>query len=198
MPAEGSRDISGLIAAWGDGDEQALGSLMSAVYPELRRIARQYLGHRQAGQTLESAALANEAYLKLVRSGGVRCQNRVHFLALCSQIIRRILVDHARKRGYAKRGGNAVHVPLDDVLFGASARRIELVALDEALGALAKIDARKVRVVELRYFGGLSVEETAELLGISPETAKRDWKMAKAWLFGELSARKDRHRLANP
>jgi RNA polymerase sigma-70 factor (ECF subfamily) len=98
----------------------------------------------------------------------------------------------ARKRGYAKRGGNAVHVPLDDVLFGASTRGIELVALDEALGALAKIDARKVRVVELRYFGGLSVEETAELLGISPETAKRDWKMAKAWLFGELTAGRDR------
>lgn len=181
-----------MIAAWGDGDEQALGSLMSAVYPQLRRIAQQYLGRQQAGQTLESAALANEAYLKLVRAGGVRCENRVHFLALCSQIIRRILVDHARARGYAKRGGNAVHVPLDDVLFGASARGIELVALDEALGALAKIDARKVRVVELRYFGGLSVEETAELLGISPETAKRDWKMAKAWLFGELTAEKNR------
>ena len=191
MTVEGSRDISGLIAAWGNGDEQALGSLMSVVYPELRRIARQHLGRRQAGHTLESAALANEAYLKLIRAGGIRCENRVHFLALCSQIIRRILVDHARGRGYAKRGGNAVRVPLDDVLLGARARGIEILALNEALESLSKIDARKGRVVELRYFGGLSVEETAEVLGISPETVKRDWKMAKAWLFGELTGEHD-------
>src|ERR1700687_5181462 len=191
MTVEGPRDISKLIAAWGDGDEQALRSLMSAVYPELRRLARQHLGRRAAGHTLESAALANEAYLKLIRAGGIRCESRVHFLALCSQIIRRILVDHARGRGYAKRGGNAVRVPLDDVLLGAQARGIEVVALDEALESLSKIDARKGRVVELRYFGGLSVEETAEVLGISPETAKRDWKMAKAWLFGQLTDKKD-------
>jgi len=187
MAGEAPRDISGLIAAWGDGDEQALRSLMSAVYPELRRIARQHLGRRQAGQTLESAALANEAYLKLVRAGGIRCESRVHFLALCSQIIRRILVDHARGRGYAKRGGNAVRVPLDDALLGAQARGIEIIALDEALDSLVRIDARKARVVELRYFGGLNVEETAEILGISPETVKRDWKMAKAWLFAALT-----------
>ena len=192
MTVDGPRDISGLIAAWGNGDEQALSSLMTLVYPELRRIARRHLGRGQPGHTLESAALANEAYLKLVRAGGVRCENRVHFLALCSQIIRRILVDHARSRGYAKRGGNAEHVPLDDALLGAQARGIELLALDEALETLSKIDARKGRVVELRYFGGLSVEETAEVLGVSPETAKRDWKMAKAWLFGELTAEKGR------
>src|SRR5260221_12654847 len=160
MTVEGPRDISGLIAAWGDGDEQALRSLMSAVYPELRRIARRHLGRRQAGETLESAALANEAYLKLIRAGGIRCENRVHFLTLCSQIIRRILVDHARGRGYAKRGGNAVRVPLDDVVLGARGRGIEILALDEALESLSRIDARKGRVVELRYFGGLSVEET--------------------------------------
>jgi RNA polymerase sigma-70 factor, ECF subfamily len=111
------------------------------------------------------------------------------FLALCSQIIRRLLVDHARGRGYAKRGGHAMHVPLDDALLGTQARGIEVLALDEALESLSKIDARKGRVVELRYFGGLSVEETAEVLGISPETAKRDWKMARTWLFGELTAR---------
>src|SRR4029077_15318623 len=122
----------------------------------------------------------------------VACESRVHFLALCSQIIRRILVDHARSRRYAKRGGNAEHVSLDHLLLGAQARGIELLALDEALESLSKIDARKGRVVELRYFGGLSVEETAEVLGISPETAKRDWKMAKAWLFGELTAEKGR------
>jgi RNA polymerase sigma-70 factor (ECF subfamily) len=187
MTVDGPRDISGLIAAWGKGDEQARGSLVSLVYPELRRIARRHLGRRQPGHSLESAALANEAYLKLIRAGGVRCENRVHFLALCSQIIRRILVDHARKRGYAKRGGNAVRVPLDDVLAGARARGIEILALDGALESLSKVDGRKCRVVELRYFGGLNVEETAEVMGISPETVKRDWKMAKAWLFGALT-----------
>ena len=193
MTADAPRDISGLIAAWGKGEEQALGSLISLVYPELRRIARRHLERRQPGHTMESAALVNEAYLRLVRAGSFSCENRIHFLALCSQIMRRILVDYARNRGYAKRGGNAVHLPLDNVLLGDSAARgIDLVALDEALGALSKIDARKGRVVELRYFGGLSVEETAEFLGVSPETAKRDWKMAKAWLFGELTAEKDR------
>jgi RNA polymerase sigma-70 factor (ECF subfamily) len=187
MAVEGSRDISGLLAAWSNGDEAALGDLMPAVYPELRRIARQHLGRRPAGHTLESAALANEAYLKLTRAGGIHCENRVHFFALCSQIIRRILVDHARSRGYAKRGGNAVRVPLDQVLLRARTHGIEVLALDEALRSLSKIDARKGRVVELRYFGGLSVEETAEVLGISLETAKRDWRMAKTWLFSEMS-----------
>jgi RNA polymerase sigma-70 factor (ECF subfamily) len=192
MTVDGPPDISGLLAAWSNGDEEALGRLLPFVYPELRRIARQHLARRRPGNTLESGALANEAYLKLVRAGGIRCENRVHFLALCSQIIRRILVDHARNRGYAKRGGGAVQIPLDDVLLGVGARGIELLALDEALGALSKIDARKGRVVELRYFSGLSVGETAEVLGISPETAKRDWKMAKAWLFAELTADKNR------
>jgi RNA polymerase sigma-70 factor, ECF subfamily len=191
MTADAPRNISGLIAAWGRGEEQALGSLISLVYPELRRIARRHLERRQPGHSLESAALVNEAYLRLVRAGSLRCENRLHFLALCSQIMRRILVDHARNRGYAKRGGNAEHLPLDNVLLGLNARGIDVVALDEALGALSKIDARKGRVVELRYFGGLSVEETAEFLGVSPETAKRDWKMAKAWLFGELTAEKN-------
>jgi len=191
MAGEGPPDISGLLAAWNTGDEEALSRLMDLVYPELRRIARQHLGRRPAGDTLESAALANEAYLKLSRAGGIRCENRVHFLALSSQIIRRILVDHARGRGYAKRGGNAVRVPLDDVLVGARDRGIEVLALDEALGSLSRIDARKGRVVELRYFGGLSIEETAEVMGVSPETVKRDWKMAKAWLFAALTGEQD-------
>jgi len=191
MAVERSGDISGLIAAWGNGDERALSRLMELVYPEMRRIARQHLGRRAAGDTLESAALANEAYLKFIRAGGIRCENRAHFLALSSQVIRRILVDHARGRGYVKRGGNAVRVPLDDVLAGAGARGIEMLALDEALETLSKVDGRKGRVVELRYFGGLSVEETAEVIGVSPETVKRDWRMAKAWLFAELSGEKD-------
>jgi RNA polymerase sigma-70 factor (ECF subfamily) len=180
-------DISRLIAAWGEGDQQALGALMSFVYPELRRIARLHLARKQVPQSFESAALANEAYLKLVRAGGIHCENRVHFLALCSQMIRHILVDHARQRGYAKRGGDAVRVPLEEGIAGADDRGVEMLALDEALESLGRIDARKSRVVELRYFGGLTLEETAQVLGISEETAKRDWKMAKAWLFKTLS-----------
>jgi len=184
-------DITGLLAAWNDGDADALDRLIDLVYPELRRIAHQHLERRRAGQSLESAALANEAYLKLVRTGGIRCENRAHFLALCSQIIRRILVDHARRRGFAKRGGDALRVPLDDVLLVAQARGIEVLALDEALDTLARIDGRKGRVVELRYFGGLSIEETANVLGVSVDTAKRDWRMARAWLIAELTGNQD-------
>ena len=191
MSDDGPAAISELIAAWGSGDEQALGSLMPLVYPELRRIARRHLA-RQAGDCLESAALANEAYLKLLRTGGVRCESRIHFLALCSQIIRRILVDDARTRGYAKRGGGAVQVSLHEELAQVKPRHVDVLALDRALAALTEFDPRKGRVVELRYFGGLTVEETAEALGISAETAKRDWKMAKAWLFAELTGKRNR------
>ena len=181
MTAEGPRDISALIAAWGKGDEEALNRVVPLLHRELRRIARQHLARRPS-HTLESAGLVNEAYLKLIRAGGIRAKDRVHFLALCSQMMRRILVDHARDRGYAKRGGNAVREPLDDERLGAPDRGIGLLPLNEALDSLSKIDARKGRVVELRYFGGLSVDESAEFLGISPETVKRDWRMAKAWL----------------
>ena len=191
MAVRGPRDITALLAAWSDGDEQALSSLISIVYPELRRIARLHLDRRQPGHTLESAALANEAYLKLVRAGGIQCENRTHFLALCSQIIRRILVDYARGRAYAKRGGHAERVPLDEMLIGAQARGIDVLALNEALELLAQLDAREARVVELRYFGGLSVEETAEILRITPARVKRDWTRAKAWLFGVLTGNQD-------
>ncbi len=166
---------------------EARDRLIELVYPELRRMARQHLQHRRPGESLESAALANEAYLKLVRAGGIHCENRVHFLALCSQIMRRILVDHARRRRVAKRGGNALHVTLDEVLLASQARGIEVLALDEALDALARIDARKSRVVELRYFGGLTIEEAAQVLGVSLDTAKRDWRMARAWLIADLT-----------
>lgn len=189
MINEDQHDITKMLAAWNNGDAGALDGLMNLVYPELRRIARRHLEHRRPGESLESAALANEAYLKLVRGGTIRCENRLHFLGLCSQIIRRILVDHARMRGYAKRGGNAGRVPLDEVILGAQSRGIEMLALDRALDSLARLDARKGRVVELRYFGGLSLEETAEVLNISPVTAKRDWKMAKAWLLAELTGK---------
>jgi RNA polymerase sigma factor (TIGR02999 family) len=185
------RDITGMLAAWNRGNADALDRLMDLVYPELRRIARRHLERWRAGESLESAALANEAYLKLVRAGGILCENRAHFLALCAQIVRRILVDHARRRGFAKRGGTAVHVPLDDVLLVAQERGIEVLALDEALDALARIDGRKGRVVELRYFGGLSIEETAGVLGVSVDTVKRDWRMARAWLIAELTGKQD-------
>src|SRR5215468_8788300 len=189
MSAEDHHDITGMLAAWNGGSSEALDRLIAVIYPELRRIARKHLAQRKPGESLESAALANEAYLKLLQSGGIRCENRIHFLALCSQMIRRILIDHARSRGFAKRGGDAQRLPLDQVLVSARARGIEVLALDEALNALARIDARKSRVVELRYFGGLSIEETAEILGVSLDTAKRDWRMARAWLLTELSSK---------
>jgi RNA polymerase sigma-70 factor, ECF subfamily len=185
------QDISGLLVAWSKGDEQALSELISVVYPELRRIARQRLGRGAPDQTLQSAALANEAYLKLLRARGIRCESRVHFFALCAQMMRRILVDHARNHRYAKRGGDIVHGPLDEALIGSRSRGVEVLALDDALASLSKIDPRKGRVVELRYFGGLSVEETADVLQISPETVMRDWKMAKTWLFRELTRMKE-------
>jgi RNA polymerase sigma-70 factor, ECF subfamily len=189
MTAKGDHDITGMLAAWNDGSAEALDRVIDVIYPELRRIARKHLARRKPGESLESAALATEAYLKLLQSGGIRCENRTHFLALCSQMIRRILIDHARRRGFAKRGGDAQRLPLDQVLVSAQARGIEVLALDEALKTLARIDARKSRVVELRYFGGLSIEETAEALGVSLDTAKRDWRMARAWLLAELSSK---------
>ncbi|HEV2690923.1 MAG TPA: ECF-type sigma factor [Bryobacteraceae bacterium] len=190
MSSEGAPDISGLLTSWSEGDEKALKDLVSVVYPEMRRIARQHLGNRAPDHTLQSAALANEAYLRLIRAQNIHCEKRAQFFALCAQIIRRILVDYARRRGYAKRGGDAVHVPLEEGILGTRARGVEVLALDEALLSLAKVDPRKARVVELRYFGGLTAEETAEVLQISPETVLRDWKMAKAWLFRELTGRR--------
>ena len=191
MTAKDHPDITAMLAAWNDGSAEALDRVIDIIYPELRRIARKHLARRRPGESLESAALANEAYLKLLHSGGIRCENRTHFLALCSQMIRRILIDHARSRGLAKRGGDAQRVPLDQVLLSAQARGIEVLALDEALETLARIDARKSRVVELRYFGGLSIEETAEALGVSLDTAKRDWRIARAWLLVELSGKQE-------
>ena len=190
MAAEVPQEITGLLAAWGNGDEAALNDLMPVVYSELRRIARKHLARGLRADTLESAALVNEAYLKLMRAHDMRFENRLQFYALCAQIIRRILVDHARNRLYAKRGGGAVQIPIDDELVGEPTKDIDVMALDEALASLSRVDPRKGRVVELRYFGGLSVEETAEVLRISPETAKRDWKMAKSWLYQQLSGNK--------
>jgi RNA polymerase sigma factor (TIGR02999 family) len=155
----------------------------------MRRIARRQLGGQNKDHTLQSAALANEAYLKLIRARGIHCESRTQFFALCAQVIRQILVDHARSRNYVKRGGGTLRLPLDEALLAAPTRGVEVLALDEALNALAVLDARKARVVELRYFGGLSVEETADVLSISQETVHRDWGMAKAWLFRALSSK---------
>jgi RNA polymerase sigma-70 factor, ECF subfamily len=182
-------DVTAMLAAWNAGDAAALDRVVGVLYPVLRRMAHHHLARRHAGESIESAALTNEAYLKLLRAGGIRCENRAHFLALCAQIMRRILVDHARHRGYAKRGGNAVRVALDEAVVAAEARGVEVLALDEALRRLADIDCRKSRVVELRYFGGLSLEETAESLAVSVETVKRDWRLARAWLRMELTRR---------
>jgi RNA polymerase sigma factor (TIGR02999 family) len=187
MSAQRPQDISQLLAAWSDGDQQAVDELMSIVYPEIRKIARQRLSRGTSPQTLESAALANEAYLRLIRAQGIHCESRLKFFALCAQIIRRIVGEYARSRRYAKRGGSAVRVPLDEETLGTQPRGFELLALDEALESLSKIDPRKGRLVELHCFGGLTVDESAQVLGISAETAKRDWKMAKAWLRVHLT-----------
>lgn len=185
MASADSQDVSGLIAAWSRGDNEALNLLIPLVYPELRRIARLHLTRRD--HTLQSAALVHEAYLRLIRAQGIQCESRLHFYALCAVFIRRILVDYARQRRYAKRGGDAVRVPLEEGLLGTRARGVDVEALDDALISLARIDLRKGRVVELRYFGGLSVSETAEVLQVSSETVLRDWRMARTWLFRELS-----------
>jgi RNA polymerase sigma-70 factor, ECF subfamily len=182
-------DITGLLAAWNAGDPEALDRLVALVYPKLRGIARQYLERHRGCESLESAALANEAYLKLVRSGGIRCENRLHFLAVCSQIIRRIMVDHARHRAFAKRGGDALRVPLDGVLLAVEMRGIEVLALNRALDSLARLDDRKASLVQMRYFGGLTIEEAAAVLEVSVDTAKRDWRLARAWLIRELTGK---------
>jgi len=187
--AEGQRDISRLIADWGNGDEQALPNLISAVYPQLREIARQHLRRWHPGKTLESAAVANEAYLKLRRAGAIRCENRIHFLALCTQIMRRILVDHARAGMRPGKAGFTDRIPLDEIVLGVQGGGVDILALNEALESLAELDARKARVVELRYFGGLSIEETAEVLSITPARVKRDWQAARLWLYSMLTDR---------
>jgi RNA polymerase sigma factor (TIGR02999 family) len=186
VPSKDLEDITRLLVEWNNGDEAALQEFVRLVYPELRRIARRQLARQPADHTLESAALVHEAYVKLVRARGIRFTNRAHFFAVCAQMIRRILVDYARSRRYDKRGGGLAHVSLDEALLGMKARGIELLALDEALESLARIDPRKARVVELRFFGGLSVQESAGVLEVSAETVMRDWRFAKSWLGRHL------------
>lgn len=190
MVAPSEQGITQLLRAWGNGDQQALGKLIPLVYTELHRVAHRYMADERAGDTLQTTALVNEVYLRLVDVRGVSWQNRAHFFAICARTMRRILIGFARSRQCRKRGGEALSVTLDDALGVSRRPAVDLVALDDALKGLAKLDPRKNQVVELRFFGGLSVEETAEVLKISPETVMRDWKLARAWLARELSGEK--------
>jgi RNA polymerase sigma-70 factor, ECF subfamily len=182
---EERQDISAILMSWSRGDAKALNELAPLIYDDLRLIARRHLG-RVPASLLHSGSLVHETYLRLLHARGIQCRNRAHFFALCSQMIRRILVDQARRQVSAKHGP-PVQLPLQEALLGTKAQGIEIEALDEALRSLAQTDPRKVRVVELRFFGGLSLKETAKVLEISEETVTRDWRMAKAWLLRELT-----------
>lgn len=192
QPAESSAgsppagDASSLLRAWSRGDQHALDRLIPAVYAELRRLARRYLRGERPGHSIQTTALVNEAYLRLVDYKRMRWQDRAHFFAVSAQLMRRILVEHARRHNQ-KRGGNVPHVSLDEAAIVGGSQDAELVALDRAMNALAQLDPRKAQVVEMRFFGGLSVEEAAEALNVSTVTVKRDWRVAKAWLYRELT-----------
>ena len=181
-----SHDVSRLLARWKDGDEAALQQLIPIVHEELRRLARRQMAGERPGHTLEPTALVNEAYLRLVNLKQMQWQDRAHFFSMAARLMRRILVDFARSRGYQKRGGGARQVSFTQALDVADDQAMDVVALNDALEALADVDERKSRVVELRFFGGLSVEETAEVLKVSRETVKRDWQFAKMWLLRQL------------
>jgi len=182
-------EITGLLQAWSHGDQSALEKLVPLVYAELHRLAKRYMGREHEGHTLQTSALVNEAYLRLVDAGNVHWQNRTHFFAVSAQIMRRILIDFARSRHNLKRGGGARRVSLDEVPDALPDRPADLLALDEALTRLADLNPRQARVVELRYFGGLNEAEVAETLKVSPRTVRHDWSLARAWLYRELSSR---------
>jgi len=184
-------EVTQLLLRWSEGDKAALGKLMPLVYRELRRLAGHYMRRERPGHTLQASALVNEAYLRLVDYRRMQWQNRAHFFAVAAQAMGRVLVEHARSRQYAKRGGTAQRISLDDVAVLTDQQAAELVALDEALTSLEALDARKARIVELRYIGGLSIEEAAETLRVSTATVERDWRSAKAWLYRAISQEKD-------
>jgi RNA polymerase sigma factor (TIGR02999 family) len=187
MASPGSQDITRLLQAWGEGDRRAGEELLPLVYQELRRVASRYMRGERAGASMQATALVNEAYLRLVDVTGIRWQDRAHFFAMAAQMMRRILVDAARARTADKRGGAAARVTLDEAIVPGRGTDRELVALDDALIALSQVDARKAKVIELRFFAGLSVDETAEVLHVSSKTVLRDWNLAKAWLARELA-----------
>jgi RNA polymerase sigma factor (TIGR02999 family) len=180
-------EVTQLLVAWSNGDRVAGDELMPLVYDELHRLAHRYMRKERPGGVLQTSALVNEAYLRLIDQKDVQWQNRAHFFGIAAQMMRRILVDHARGRQSAKRGGGADPVPLDEGLIVSNERNAEVLALDETLKTLAALDKRKSQIVELRFFGGLSIEETAEVLAVSPGTVMRDWTLAKAWLLREMS-----------
>ena len=186
MGAPSPSGVTGLLRAWGRGDEEALQKLMPLVYQQLHAAARRYMAGERPGHTLQTTALIHETYLRLVDVRQINWQDRAHFFAICAQLMRRILIDFARSRGYQKRGGAAPHVNLDEAVVVTAHPDANLVALSEALDRLALVDARKGRVVELRFFGGLGVKETAEVMKVSADTVMRDWKVAKVWLLREL------------
>ena len=174
--------VTRLLINWRNGDKAALDQLMPLVYDELRRLARRFMGKERRDHTLQTSALINEAYLRLVDQDETPWQNRAHFFAVAAQVMRHILIDHARRYQFEKRGGGAQKVPLDELIIFAEGQAAELVALDEALASLATVDPRRSRIIELRFFGGLSIEETAEVMDLSPTTVQREWRAAKAWL----------------
>jgi RNA polymerase sigma factor (TIGR02999 family) len=188
MTRASSTEITQLLHDWRGGDQLALNRLTPVVYEELHRMAKHYMARERDGHTLQTTALINEVYLRLVKVKEVEWQDRAHFFAVSAQMMRRILTDFARSHGYQKRGAGARHVPLDEALSISAEPAIDLVALEDALTQLGATDARKSKVVELRFFGGMTVDETAEVLQISPETVMRDWSLARAWLLRELDA----------
>ena len=187
MPAQPTQDVTALLQAWTGGDEEALDRLLPVLYEELHRTARAYMRRERSGHTLQSTALVNEVFLRLVDMHQVQYRDRVHFLTLAAQLMRRVLVDHARRRGYRKRGGGEQPVPLDETAIVSPGPSSHFIVIDDALNALSKRDARKAKVVEMKFFGGLSVEETAAALSVSTQTVLRDWSLAKAWLRREIS-----------
>jgi RNA polymerase sigma-70 factor (ECF subfamily) len=187
MTAPSPNDVTQLLVEWRNGSRSALDRLIPLVEKELRRLARGYMRRERADHTLQTTALINEAYMRLVKQRNVQWENRAHFFAIAAQLMRRVLIDHAKSSRRAKRGGAALRVSFEDVAAPSAERSEELLALDAALEKLAAIDARKGRVVEMRYFGGLTLEEAAEVLEISPNTVMRDWRMARAWLEREIS-----------
>jgi RNA polymerase sigma factor (TIGR02999 family) len=182
-------EVTQLLIDWSNGDKTALDKLMPMIHEELRSLAHHYMSRERSGHTLQTTALVNEAYLRLVNRKSVHWQNRAHFFAIAAQSMRSILVDHARGLAYAKRGGGAPKVALDEAMIVSQERAAEVVALDETLAILAEIDPKQSRIVELRFFGGLTIEETAEVLDLSPATIKREWTTAKAWLYQQLNMR---------
>ena len=188
---EPSHEITQLLVAWSDGDQVALTKLIPLVESELRRLARTYMSRERIDHTLQTTALINEAYVKLINASDVKWQNRAHFFGIAARVMRRVLVDFARQRNFRKRGGGSHQISFDEALAISDADHPDLLALDEALTALAKVDDRKARIVEMRFFGGLTEKETAAALDVSPETVRRDWRLAKAWLLRQLSYKRN-------